>query len=111
MIPHSKLLGQYDFVDRFFEGLARVGKDGKQFHVRLDGTPAYEERYDCVSPFFSVEGLAWAREAGQWFHIRRDGKPAYPERYDSVAPFFQGRALVKKGGTYFRITPDGKPVE
>ena len=64
----------YDYVDPFYEGLARVRKGEECFHIRPDGQPAYQERYDYVDPF--SEGLAWVRKGKEWFHIRPDGSRA-----------------------------------
>ena len=100
----------YDFVGEFKEGFARVGKDGKEFHVRRDYKPAYEARFHNVG-FFS-EGLASACEKrdGKEFHIRPDGTPAYPQRFDSVSPFYNGRARVTLKKESFSIQSDGKSV-
>lgn len=62
----------YSHVDHFREGLAAVvNKDGEWFHIRLNGTPAYAERFDSVGKF--NEGLAWVNKGGEWSHIRPDG--------------------------------------
>jgi hypothetical protein len=91
-----------DNVYYFSEGLAHVKKDGEGFHIRSDGSPAYEERYNSVGPF--SEGLAWAvGKDGKAFHIRPDGKPAYKERYNFVGSFFRGLATVEKNERWFHI--------
>jgi len=100
----------YDYVDDSFSGgLASARKVKEWFHIRPDGQPAYQERYDDVSPF--SEGLAWAEKDGKWFHIRPNGQPAYEERYDFVSLFFEGLARVQKGGEEFHIRPDGTRVD
>ncbi len=70
----SKLLKSYEYVGDFHEGLAWAVKGGKRFHIRRDGSPAYEQRYDNVGDFQG--GLAWAMQGGKWFRIRRDGTRA-----------------------------------
>ena len=67
----EELSRMYDSVGPFHEGLAWVKENGKQFHIRPDGTPAYEQRYDSVGLFH--EGLTRAKKDGEWFHIRPDG--------------------------------------
>ena len=61
----------YNWVGSFSEGLAAARKDGKDFHIRPDGTPAYEQRYDWVGSF--SEGQARACENGKEIRIRPDG--------------------------------------
>ncbi len=39
---------RYDDIEGFHEGFAVVHLDGKGFHIKPDGTPAYEKRYDGV---------------------------------------------------------------
>ena len=70
----KQLLKMYDFVGDFFGGLALARKDGKFFHIRPDGTPAYEQRYDSVGNFFG--GLAVVRKGDKLFYIRPDGTVA-----------------------------------
>lgn len=70
----EELLRLYDRVGPFHEGLAWARKDGKWFHIRLDGTPAYKERYDYVGNFH--EGLALVVKDGQHFYILSDGTRA-----------------------------------
>ncbi len=60
----------------FLEGLSWIRKDGKQYHVRADGTPAYEERFDYVSSFF--DGVAHATKDGESFLIDHNGKRVEP---------------------------------
>ena len=73
-LSREELLKNYEFVSSFVKGLAQVIKDGKQFHIRPDGTPVYEERYDFVSSF--SEGLAWVTKDGRGFYIHPDGTRA-----------------------------------
>jgi len=76
-LSRQELVQKYDDVSSFSEGLARVVKDGKEFHIRPDGQPAYQEKYDYVSDF--SEGLARVVKDGKYFHIRPDGQPAYKD--------------------------------
>ena len=65
---------EYDCVGHFREDLAPVRKDGQEFHIHPDGSPAYEARFDFVEAF--SEGLALVEKDGEWFHIRPDGTRA-----------------------------------
>ncbi|MCK5059709.1 MAG: WG repeat-containing protein [Candidatus Pacebacteria bacterium] len=71
MKTEKELLEAYDFVAPFFEGLARVEKDNRWFHIHPDGRPAYEERFDFACSF--SEGRAFIKKNGKWFHIRPNG--------------------------------------
>ncbi|PIR89553.1 MAG: hypothetical protein COU07_01490 [Candidatus Harrisonbacteria bacterium CG10_big_fil_rev_8_21_14_0_10_40_38] len=67
----EELEKMFDNVGLFSEGLAVVEKDGKEFHIRHDGSPAYEERFDSANSF--SEGVASVKKDGKWFNIRYDG--------------------------------------
>lgn len=81
------------FGPPLYEGFSQTQENGKWFHVRPDGTPAYEARFDAVGPFSG--GLAWVRLDGVEFHIRPDGTPAYKARFSRVWRFIGGRAWVE----------------
>ena len=71
----KELREMYDFVGFFSqEGLALVRKGKEFFHIHVDGTPAYEQRYDDAGPF--SEGLARVIKDGECFHIHTDGTKA-----------------------------------
>jgi WG containing repeat len=65
-----ELLKMYDEVSAFHEGLACARKGGKWCHIRLDGTPAYEQRYDAIFRF--SEGFANVRMGTKWLVLRLD---------------------------------------
>ena len=88
------------------EELTRVRKDGKEFHIRADGSRPYTQTYDNVGEF--SEGLAWVRDKGKEFHIRPDGSRAYTQKFNHVQiKFSEGLAWVKIDGRGFHIRPDG----
>ena len=99
----------FDHVDSFSEGLARVIKDGLEFHIEPDGRPTYEEKFEFVGHF--SEGLAQVmRRPYEQFHIKPNGREAYMERYDFVEPFSGGLAWVRRNGQWHQIGPDGTKV-
>lgn len=67
----KKRLEEYDWVGGFSEGLAPARKDEKEFHIREDGNPAYEQRFDWVGAF--RDGTAEVRSNGKSFHIHPNG--------------------------------------
>ena len=70
----EELLTTYDFVGEFSEGLAPARKEDESFHIRQDGTPAYEQRYSFVGIFGG--GLAIAMKNNETFFILPDGTRA-----------------------------------
>ncbi len=51
-LTKRELLHIYDDVGNFSgDGLAWAAKNGEEFHIHPDGTPAYEQRYDWAGPF------------------------------------------------------------
>ena len=110
MKTEEMLVRNFTCIGEICEGLRRVcGNDGKWFHVKLDYTPAYPQRYGYVGDF--CEGLAEAYKDGRWFHIRPDGSPAYEERYKDVCFFSEGRARAcDDNGMWFHILTNGKPA-
>ncbi len=101
---------KYDLVVDCHDGFACVRKNGQEFHILPDGSPAYQERYDMVAPFEEGD-LAWVMKDGEEFHICHDGSPAYAERFDAVSDFSKGLALAEKDGVEFYIRPDGSRVD
>lgn len=63
----------FDGMGSFMEERAWVLKNGLWYHVRIDGEPAYPERYYHVSPFANGRSLALDQN-GKSFYIDRDGK-------------------------------------
>jgi hypothetical protein len=63
---------RYDDVAPFQEGFAVVQLDGKGFHIKPDGTPAYAKRYDGVAmPFEGGRADVYA-DGGNVVLIKRE---------------------------------------
>ena len=55
----EELLAMYEQVGKFtVEGLAQARKGKEWFHIRIDGSPAYEKRFDWVGPFSNGQAVA-----------------------------------------------------
>lgn len=52
----------------------RGGIGGKSFHIKRNGTPAYESRWDYVDMFDPMCSLAWARRGDEAFRIDTRGQ-------------------------------------
>jgi hypothetical protein len=97
----------FDWALPFHEpGLAPVGDGTGAYHIHLDGSPAYEQRFERTFGFYG--GLAAVVLDGKWFHIKPDGKRAYTESWDWCGNFQQNRCTVRNSdGHYHHIRQDG----
>lgn len=102
---------KYDWVMPFDGAFAQASQNGRQFHVRTNGRPAYRQRFDFVGLFSRSRcKLARVKRRGKCYHIRTNGKAAYRQRFDEAMHFFEEKAWVKKGESWFYIGPDGKRI-
>lgn len=95
----------YSLVGHFHGNLALARIGNREFHIRRDGRPAYNEYYALVGPF--SEGYALAKDHTGWFHIHPNGLPAYKQRYDETRTFSEGFAVARIGMHFVYIKPDG----
>ena len=98
---------RFDEVLKFHEpGLAAVRRDDRAWHIRSDGEPAYNRRFNRTFGFY--EGLAAAAAPDGWRHVRPDGTDLYRARYVWCGNFQNGRCAVREaGGAYLHLTPEG----
>ena len=101
---------RFDEVLKFHEpGLAAVRRGGRGWHIRSDGEPAYDGRFDRVFGFY--EGLAAAAAPDGWRHVRPDGTTLYGARYVWCGNFQEGRCAAREpGGAYLHLTSEGVPA-
>lgn len=87
-------------------GLAPVRRAAQAWHIRSDGSAAYERRFARVFGFY--EGLAAVVARDGWHHVAADGHDAYPERHAWCGNFQEGRCTVRgEDGAYRHIERDG----
>lgn len=98
---------RFDEVLAFREpGLAPVRKSGKAWHIRPDGSPAYDRRFSRTFGFY--EGLSAVAAPDGWRHIHPDGTDLYDARFDWCGNFQEGRCAVREqGGDYLHLTSEG----
>jgi hypothetical protein len=98
---------RFDEVLKFHPpGLAPVRRRGQAWHVRSDGSAAYDRRF--IRTFGYYEGLAAVVTPEGWHHITTDGADAYKRRYAWCGNFQQGRCAVRdRDGAYQHIMPEG----
>jgi len=104
---------QYDWAEQFFNGLAKVSKDGKYGYVNAAGEVVIPLAFDGADHF--SEGLAAVAIGDRWGFINTNGqmviKPQYLSRmWGSPMIFKEGLAAVRtETGTGF-INRDGEMV-
>ncbi|HEX8109598.1 MAG TPA: methyltransferase [Kofleriaceae bacterium] len=101
---------RYDAVLAFHApGLAAVCRGGEAWHIRPDGSAAYERRF--TRTFGCYSGLAAVIHTSGWHHITPEGRDAYSERYTWCGNFQEGHCTVREaGGAYLHIAADGRAV-
>lgn len=96
---------QYDWAEQFFDGLAKVTKDGKSGYVNTDGAEVIPLQYAAADHF--AEGVAAVEIGGLWGFIDTAGRtviqPQYlPRLWGSPMIFSEGLAAVRtETGTGF----------
>jgi len=98
---------RFEQVLKFHEpGLAPVSLNGLAWHIKLDGTDAYQERFRRTFGFY--EGLAAVVSDDGWYHINPEGIPLYAERYAWCGNFQNGLCTVRTyEDRHFHLRTDG----
>ncbi|MCG3174798.1 MAG: hypothetical protein GMKNLPBB_03087 [Myxococcota bacterium] len=101
---------RFDEVLKFHEpGLAPVRRHGHAWHVRADGSAAYDRRFKRTFGFY--EGVAAVADSDGWRHIKADGQDAYHQLYAWCGNFQGGRCPVRESdGSYYHIDINGRPA-
>ena len=87
-------------------GLAAVRRGREAWHITIDGSPAYDRRFEQTFGFY--EGLAAVVSPEGWLHIATDGADLYEARYDWCGNYQGGRCTIReRDGSYLHITPTG----
>lgn len=86
---------EYDSVSySFYEGLAKVEKDGKYGYIDTTGKLVVPCEYDDLDFFY--EGLARVEKDGKWGYVDTTGTLVIPCEYDYVWSFGEGLAYMEK---------------
>ena len=92
----------------FYEGLARVIRDGRIGYVGKDGQPAFEATFDVGESF--SEGRAAVLIDDAWGYIDRSGGVVIAPQFERALTFSDGLAAVRRGGRWGYIDPSGRAV-
>ncbi|TXD39508.1 methyltransferase [Lujinxingia vulgaris] len=76
-------------------------------HIKEQGQPAYEARFDEVLKFHAP-GLAPVQRGGEAWHVRCDGTPAYRRRFRRTFGFYEGLAAVEGPDGAHHIGAEGQ---
>lgn len=103
----SPVFKKFKSILKFHEpGLAPVEDESGWYHITVDGSELYSDRYERVFGFYC--GFAAATSKGGCFHIDTAGKPLYSERYAWCGNFQENICPVRdKEGAYFHIDSNG----
>lgn len=98
----------FERAEDFFEGLAKVYRDGKWGFIDKRGKVVIDYQFEDVARFSN--GRARFVEKGQYGFIDTDGRVAVEPRYETAYDFTDGLAAVSVGGKWGFIGQDGKMV-
>jgi hypothetical protein len=97
-----------DYVDRFYEDLARTRFQGKWGFVDKSQKLIIPRQYDMVRSF--SEGLAAVKVGKQWGYIDHAGNLVILPQFDDAKRFHGCLAVVSKRGKWCWIDKAGKTV-
>ena len=104
----GNLVGEYDDVNGFSEGLAAVQKGGKWGYIDTEGQLVISPEYDGANNF--SEGLACVQKDGKWGCIDTKGQVVIPLEYDSAQFVFENLVMVYDGTYVSLIDNQGNVV-
>ncbi len=90
------------------EGLAAVCDETGAYHITIDGTPLYPERYEETFGYY--RGIAAVRDKSGFFHINTRGEPLHKQRYLWSGNFQEDRCVVQDDKGFFHIDYSFAPL-
>lgn len=104
----KNIVMEYDDIDKYSDGLARVEFDGKYGFINRDAEVVIPLVYDWALRY--SEGLALVMQQQKTGFIDTDGAVAIPMRYSGGHSFSEGYAAVCLNGKYGFIDKKGCAV-
>ena len=98
----------YEYLEEFHEGLARVLKDGLYGYIDKTGEEVIRCQFEDANDFH--EGLAAVKKDEKWGYIDKTGKEVIRHQFWAVNDFHEGIARVFDGWQYGYIDKNGKEV-
>lgn len=109
----AKVINNYDYLDNFYEGMARVTKGDKIGFIDKMGNEVIPCKFDPLEMDANLNfsnGLALVCKDNNVFYINKKGEKAFPFNYDWTCGFSEGYAIVEKGEKYGFIDTSGKEI-
>ena len=103
-----KKKGGYEYLGKYYEGLARVQLNGKYGFIDKSGRLVIPCKYDDSESF--SDGLAAVKLNHKWGSINNSGTLVTPCKYDWAYSFREGMAEVKLNGKYGFVDKTGTEV-
>ncbi|MDR2466766.1 MAG: WG repeat-containing protein [Prevotellaceae bacterium] len=100
---------KYQWVGRFYGGIAPVALNGKWGYADTDGNELTPIKYDYVSPAF-IDGFAPVGIGGKFGLVNARGEETLPVRYDDVTVFSECMAAVRVGDKWGYADTSGREV-
>ena len=105
---------EFDYAGSFYEGFARVKKDGKWGYINTKGEQIVECEFYGGWYFNDFkdfnEGFASVKKDYKWGYINTKGEQAIECKFDGAGGFEEGCAVVEKDGKYGYINTKGEQV-
>ncbi|MBT4880186.1 MAG: hypothetical protein HON43_04345 [Alphaproteobacteria bacterium] len=90
-------------------GLAPVIDASGAYHIKTDGSPAYDNRYIRTFGFYDGKAAVETNEGS--FHIFPNGDPVYPSKFRWCGNYQEEKCVVRDfKGNYFHINDQGGPL-
>ena len=102
------MIDQYEEVNEFKEGIAKVRKDGYNGIITTAGYEVVPCIYEEISDF--EDGVAKVKKDGYYGIVTTVGYEVVPCIYEEIDNFNEGFAKVKKGDKYGYISSSGKEI-
>lgn len=99
---------QFDWVDRFSEGMAAVKMGYKWSYIDKAGKLINRFQYDTAEPF--SEGLALVKIKDKYGYIDKTTKLIISNKFDAATSFSEGVAAVKIGNKWGYIDQAGEII-
>ena len=109
----AKAAINYDYIENFHDGMARVTKGDKIGFIDKMGNEVIPCIYDPLEMDVNLSfsnGLALVSKDDELFYINKKGEKAFPLNYECSYGFSEGYAIVEKEGKYGFIDTTGKEI-
>ncbi|MBA3971225.1 MAG: WG repeat-containing protein [Bacteroidetes bacterium] len=90
------LPAQFEYAEKFWEGLAVVKQGGKRGFIDQTGKLVIPAQYDQKIDGYFSEGLACVKQGSKYFYIDKTGKTVLEPKCDHAYKFSEGMRVYKR---------------